>query len=102
MRANRDAAVGASAQVAGAVAPGPWRRGRGGRGAGAPPAVAPVPGPGRGQDAGVGERPARGSVIAPTTVTEAASSATIAPASQCSWLTPRARALLTEWSAMHG
>ena len=98
MRANRDAAVGGSAQVTVAVAP----RVTVGRGARVTVAVAPVPGPRRGQDAGVGDRPARGSVIAPTTVTEAASSATIAPASQCSWLTPRARALLTEWSAMHG
>src|SRR6516165_11797684 len=55
-----------------------------------------------GQEAGTGVRPASGSVMAPTTVTEAATSARIAPPSQCSWLTPRARELLTEWRAMQG
>src|SRR3984885_10315327 len=51
---------------------------------------------------GAGERPASGSVIAPTTASPPAIKATISPPFQCSWLTPSASELLTECRAMHG
>ena len=41
-------------------------------------------------------------MITPITVSAPAISPRISTPFQCSWLTPRASALLTEWSAMHG